>query len=138
MSNKLVLTGAILAILAPAAAFAQTNAPGGATTGAVTGAVGGAIVGGPIGAAVGAVGGAIVGGIVGDQQPQFRQYVVKQAPPSYRYESDVRVGAVLPETGVTYYEVPAEYNAPGYRYTYVNQTPVLVDPRTRQIVQVIQ
>jgi hypothetical protein len=27
---------------------------------------------------------------------------------------------------------------PGYRYTYVNQTPVLVDPRTRQIVQIIQ
>jgi uncharacterized protein YcfJ len=138
MSSKILLTGAILAILVPAAAIAQTNAPGGATTGAVTGAVGGAIVGGPIGAAVGAVGGAIVGGIVGDQQPQFREYVVKQAPASYRYESDIRVGAVLPETGVTYYEVPAEYKVPGYRYAYVNQTPVLVDPRTRQIVQIIQ
>ena len=100
MLNKNIFTGAVLAILAPAAAFAQTNAPGGAASGAATGAIGGAIVGGPIGAAVGAVGGAIVGGIVGDQQPQFRQYVVTQVPQSYRYESDIRVGAVLPETGV--------------------------------------
>jgi hypothetical protein len=138
MFNKMIITGAVLVILAPAAAFAQTNAPGGAASGAATGAIGGAIVGGPIGAAVGAVGGAIVGGIVGDQQPQFRQYVVTQVPQSYRYESEIRVGAVLPETGVTYYEVPAEYNVPGYRYTYVNQTPVLVNPRTRQIVQIIQ
>jgi hypothetical protein len=122
MFNEIIFTGAVLVILAPAAVFAQTNAPGGAASGAATGAIGGAIV----------------GGIVGDQQPQFRQYVVTQVPQSYRYESDIRVGAVLPKTGVTYYEVPAEYNVPGYRYTYVNQTPVLVDPRTRQIVQIIQ
>jgi uncharacterized protein YcfJ len=138
MFNKMIGAGAVLVMLAPAAAFAQTNASGGAASGAATGAIGGAIVGGPVGAAVGAVGGAIVGGIVGDQQPKFREYVVTTAPPSYRYESDVRVGAVLPETGVTYYEVPPEYNVRGYRYTYVNQTPVLVDPRTRQIVQIVQ
>jgi hypothetical protein len=138
MFKKLIITGAILAIFAPAAAFAQTNAPGGAATGAATGAVGGAIVGGPVGAAVGAVGGAIVGGIVGDQQPKFREYVVKQAPTSYKYESAVTVGAVLPEKGVTYYEVPAEYNVKGYKYTYVNSTPVLVEPQTRKIVQIIK
>jgi hypothetical protein len=45
---------------------------------------------------------------------------------------------VLPESGVTYYEVPAEYNAPGYRYTYVNERPVLVEPRTRRIVEIIE
>jgi hypothetical protein len=45
---------------------------------------------------------------------------------------------VLPESGVTYYDVPAEYHAkPGYRYTYVNDRPVLVEPRTRRIVEII-
>ena len=45
--------------------------------------------------------------------------------------------AVLPEQGVTYYEVPAEYHVTGYRYTYVNEHPVLVEPRTRRVVQII-
>ena len=44
---------------------------------------------------------------------------------------------MLPESGVTYYEVPAEYKAPGYRYTIVNDRPVLVEPRTRRIVEII-
>src|SRR3954451_13689702 len=98
MSKKLLLAGAVLASLAPAAAFAQ----GGVAAGAATGAVGGAVVGGPIGAAVGGVAGAIVGGIADQQQPQFRQYVVTQKAPSYTYAEDVRVGAVLPAQGVTY------------------------------------
>jgi len=139
MSRKILLAGALLAALAPAAAFAQaTNAPGGAAAGAATGAVGGAIVGGPVGAAVGGMTGAIVGGIVGDQQPKFREYVVTQKVPSYRYTEEVRVGAVLPESGVTYHEVPAEYGARGYRYTVVNETPVLVEPGTRRIVQIVR
>jgi hypothetical protein len=136
MSKKILLAGAVLALLAPAGAFAQSN--GGAAAGAATGAVGGAIVGGPICAAVGGVTGAIVGGIAGQQQPQFRQYVVTQGVPSYRYTEEVRVGAVLPESGVTYYEVPAEYGAKGYRYTVVNDTPVLVEPGTRRVVQIVR
>jgi hypothetical protein len=45
---------------------------------------------------------------------------------------------VLPERGVTYYEVPAEYNsAREYRYTVVNGRTVLVEPRTHRIVEVI-
>jgi hypothetical protein len=138
MSKQILLAGAVLAMLAPATAFAQSNAQGGAAAGAATGAVGGAIVGGPVGAAVGGVTGAIVGGIAGDQQPRFREYVVTQRPPSFRYESEVAVGAVLPPSGVTYYEVPPEYNVRGFRYTVVNDTPVLVDPGTRRVVQVIR
>jgi hypothetical protein len=45
---------------------------------------------------------------------------------------------VLPEHGVTYYDVPAEYHVKGYRYAYVNDRPVLVEPRTRRIVEVIE
>ena len=69
---------------------------------------------------------------------RFQTYVVQQAPPSFTYSSDLTVGAVLPEQGVTYYEVPAEYGVTQYRYTVVNSRPVLVDPGTRRVVQVIQ
>src|SRR6188768_987422 len=93
------------------------QAQSGAAAGATTGAVGGAIVGGPVGAVVGGVGGAIVGGIAEDTQPRFRTYVVEQRRPSYTYKSELRVGAELPSTGVTYYEVPAEYGVKQYRYT---------------------
>ena len=136
MSKKILLTSVVLAALVPAAAFAQTG--GGAAAGAATGAAGGAIVGGPVGAAVGGVTGAIVGGIADQQQPEFRQYVITQKVPSYTYREEVRVGAVLPEAGVTYHEVPAQYKVKGYRYTIVNDTPVLVEPGSRRIVQVIR
>ena len=32
-------------------------------------------------------------------------------------------------------EVPAEYHVTGYPYTYVNEHPVLVEPRTRRVVK---
>ncbi len=114
--------------------FAQEGAVGGAVGGAI---VGGA-VGGPVGAAVGATTGAAVGGIADDARPRFHSYVTERRHPSYRYQSDVRVGVELPENGVTYYEVPREYGATRYRYTVVNDRTVLVDPGTRRIVQIIE
>ena len=56
---------------------------------------------------------------------------------SYSYDQPVVVGATLPATGVTYYAVPTEYGVTNYRYTVVNNRPVLVEPGTRRIVQVI-
>ena len=48
------------------------------------------------------------------------------------------IGGILgAESGVIYYDVPAEYHVTGYRYTYVNDHAVLVDPRTHRIVQII-
>ncbi len=44
---------------------------------------------------------------------------------------------MLPEAGVTYYEVPPEYGVREYRYTVVNRHTVLVDPRIRRIVEVV-
>jgi len=98
---------------------------------------------GPVGAVVGGVIGGVVGGVTGvlgvDDRPRFRSYVVEQRRPSYQYREDVRVGAVLPEEGVTYYDVPQEYQAAReYRYTVVNGRTVLVEPRTRRIVEVIE
>ena len=84
----------------------------------------------------GTVGGPYIG-IPSEQVTRFREYVVREHVPSYRYSGELRVGAVLPEAGVTYYDVPAEYHVTGYRYTYVNDHPVLVDPHSRRVVQVI-
>ena len=44
---------------------------------------------------------------------------------------------MLPSDGVTYYEVPAEYGVSGYRYTVINGLPVLVEPGSRRIVEII-
>jgi Protein of unknown function (DUF1236)/Glycine zipper len=135
MRNRFLMAAAVLA-LTGAPALAQSG--GGAAAGAATGAVGGAVVGGPVGAVVGAGAGAVAGGLAEQQQPRFRQYVVTQGRPSYRVQEEVRVGAVLPSSGVTYYEVPAEYGVQNYRYTIVNDQVVLVDPGSRRVVQVVR
>ena len=128
---------ALLAMLAlPAIAHAQGTVRGaqeGAAAGGQAAGPLGAIVGGAIGAATGTV-----GGILGvDDRPRFRDYAYRERRPSYIYNEELRVGGALPESGVTYYDVPAEYHAPGYRYTYVNERAVLVDPRTGRIVEII-
>jgi hypothetical protein len=131
-------TTTLLALLtAPIAAHAQGTVRGaeeGVREGGRAAGPVGAIVGGAVGAATGTV-----GGILGvDDRPRFREYAYRERHPSYRYEGDIRVGAVLPERGVRYYEVPREYHVrPGYRYTYVNERPVIVEPRTRRVVEII-
>lgn len=124
-------------IVTPFAAEAQ-GLVGGAERGADQGdrAAGpiGAIVGGAVGAAAGTV-----GGILGlDQRPRFHEYVVRENHPSYRYDHDPRNGDTLPDQGIEYYQVPAEYKVPpGLRYAIVNNHPVLVDPQTRRIVEIL-
>ena len=76
--------------------------------------------------------------IATDMRPRFRTYVTTQAPASFTYSAPVAVGTVLPQAGVTYYDVPADYGVTRYRYTVVNGSPVLVDPGTRRVIQVIQ
>ena len=137
MKSKLLASTMLLALLAlPVAAQAQ-----GTVRGMERGAAQGDREAGPLGAVVGATVGAVagtVGGILGvEDRPRFREYVVRERHPSYRYDNDFRVGAVLPDSGVIYYDVPAEYHVTGYRYTYVNDHAVLVDPRTHRIVQII-
>jgi hypothetical protein len=138
MRSKLLLPVVVTAMFAlPAAALAQGTIrgaqEGAAEGGAAAGPIG-AIIGGTVGAATGTV-----GGILGvDDRPRFREYVVRERVPSYAVHEEVRVGAVLPPSGVTYYQVPTEYHvAPSYRYTVVNEHPVIVEPRTRRIVEVI-
>jgi hypothetical protein len=120
------------------AAHAQGTVRG-AEQGAAVGADAAGPVGGIVGGAVGAATGT-VGGILGvDERPRFRTYVEQEHIASFHDADPVRVGTVLPEAGVRYYDVPAEYKVKGdYRYTVVNDRPVLVEPRTRRIVEVVE
>jgi Protein of unknown function (DUF1236) len=138
MIRRVVGAAAIIAaVFLPVATQAQ-GVPGGVEQGARDGER----AAGPVGAVVGGVVGGIVGGVTGvlgvDQRPRFRSYVVEQRRPSYQYREDVRVGAVLPEEGVTYYDVPPEYGVRDHRYTVVNGRTVLVEPRTRRIVEIVE
>jgi hypothetical protein len=136
--NKSLLAIAALAVATlPYTAHAQGTIRG-AEEGAAAGerAAGplGAIVGGTIGAAAGTV-----GGILGvEERPRFGEYVIREHRPSFGYRGDVRVGVPLPGD-VTLYAVPREYHVrPGYRYAIVNDRPVIVEPRSRQIVEIIE
>jgi Protein of unknown function (DUF1236) len=117
MRNRLFAIAAIAgAMAAPIAAQAQTT----------TGTGGGSTV--------------VIGeheGITADQRPAFREYVVRERVPNYTIPDRVTVGAVLPETGVTYYDVPQSFAMTPYRYTVVNGQTILVEPRSRRIVQVV-
>jgi hypothetical protein len=79
-----------------------------------------------------------VDGIAVDQRPAFREYIVRERVPNYTVPDRVIVGGVLPDDGVTVYDVPQTFGVTPYRYTVVNGQTVLVEPRTRRIVQVIE
>jgi uncharacterized protein DUF1236 len=138
MRNKFLAVVAFAVMSLPLAAYAQGTFRGaqeGAEAGGRAAGPVGAIVGGTVGAAAGTV-----GGILGvEERPRFREYVIREHRPSFRFQDDVRVGVVLPERGVRLYAVPREYHVrPGYRYAIVNDVPVIVEPRSRRIVEVIE
>jgi len=118
MRNRVLAIAVIAgAMAAPIAAQAQTTI--------TTGAAGGSTV--------------VIGeheGIVAGQRPAFREYIVRERVPNYTISERVIVGGVLPET-VTYYDVPQTFGMTPYRYTVVNGQTVLVEPRSRRIVQVV-
>lgn len=139
MRYLLLASAAALALAIGAGGGSSAHAQdGGVAAGAATGAIGGAVIGGPVGAVVGGAAGAIVGGLVDRDEPRFREYVVRERHPSFKYSDEVRIGGTLPADGVTYYEVPTEYKVTRYKYTIVNDTPVLVDPATRRIIQIVR
>lgn len=137
MKIKTLLAASAIVFALPMAAQAQGTIRGaerGAEEGAAAAGPVGAVVGGAVGAATGTV-----GGILGvDDRPRFRSYVRERNVRSYDYNGRVAVGATLPASGVTYYDVPNDYRvARGTHYTVVNDTPVLVDGSHR-IIEVIE
>jgi hypothetical protein len=120
MRNRILAIAAIAGtIVAPVAAQAQT-----VTTGIVRG--GAVIIDDDL------------DGITIERLPAFREYILRERVPNYVISERVIVGGVLPRAGVTLYDVPEAFGIMPYRYTVVNEVPVLVEPRTRRIVQVIE
>jgi len=77
-------------------------------------------------------------GISSDQRKGFGSYVRDEQTPSYSLPGDIQIGTTLPDVGVTYYDVPDRFGATRYRYTIINDRTVLVDPKTRKVVQVVE
>jgi hypothetical protein len=126
MKNCLAVSLIAAALLIPGAAFAQSTTAQGAAEGAARGgdAAGpvGAIVGGTVGAAVGAaveIPNAIITGLPRDHSVVVQERVV--------------VGEPLPPT-VELRTVPRHTE---YRYAVVNDRRVIVEPRTRRVVKII-
>jgi hypothetical protein len=128
MKSKLTVSLTAVALLASSAAFAQSTTATGAANGARTGGdlAGpvGEIVGGTVGAAVGAaveIPNAVITSIQGERVPSV---VVQER---------VVVGEPLPPA-VELRPVP-RYTE--YRFAVVNDRRVIVDPRTRRVIRII-
>jgi hypothetical protein len=67
-----------------------------------------------------------------------RRYVVTQRRPSVRVSEQIVVGAPLPPRA-RLYPLPASVGLQNpYSYTVVNGQTVLVDPQTREVVDIIE
>jgi Protein of unknown function (DUF1236) len=128
MKNRLVISLAAVSLLASSAAFAQSTTVEGANNGAAAGNA----VGGPIGGAVGGTVGAAVG--LGLEIPNAVITSIQgDRAPSVTVRERVVVGAPLPPT-VELRTVPSHSE---YRYAIVNDQRVIVEPRTRKVIKII-
>ena len=136
MRVRFVVALLAAAAMTPMAAQAQNHT----TEDAAAGAAAGAAVGGPVGAAVGgAVGGTV--GAAGDvaravlapPPPPVVTYVERHPVPTVTLEQEIVVGEPLP-ADVEVHVIPEHRE---YAYTIVNERRVIVDPRTRTVVRVI-
>lgn len=68
--------------------------------------------------------------------PAFRAYVVEQRHPTVAIP-DVAVGAVLPASGHTYYEVPERFGASNLSYVVIDGRTVIMDRGSRRVVSIL-
>src|SRR6195952_5976252 len=128
MKNRLAISLLAVSLLASTAAFAQSTTREGAANGAEAGGA----VGGPIGEAVGGTVGAAVG--LGLEIPNaVITSIQADRAPSVVVRERVVVGEPLPAT-VELRTVPSHTE---YRYAVVNDRRVIVEPRTRKIIKII-
>ncbi len=116
------------ALLAPGAAMAQSTT----ATGAANGAAAGGNVAGPVGEIVGGTVGAAVGAAAEIPNAVITSIQGERAP-SVRIRERVVVGEPLPPA-VELRPVP-RYTE--YRYAVVNDQRVIVDPRKRRVIRII-
>ena len=67
----------------------------------------------------------------------LKAHLVGEMIPSYTHQREIVVGVALPATGVTFCDVPAEFGVIEYSYTAINDRTVLVEPRSRKILQIL-
>jgi hypothetical protein len=128
MKNRFAVSLIAVSLFASGAAFAQSTTATGAAEGARTGGA----VAGPVGEAVGGTVGAAVG--LGLEIPNAVIMSIQgERAPSVTVRERVVVGEPLPAT-VELRPVP---NYTEYRYAVVNDRRVIVEPRTRKIVKII-
>lgn len=65
---------------------------------------------------------------------EVRTYVLEQTTPSVTFEGDLAVGTALPET-VEILTIPDQ---PDFGYVIVNDKRVLVNPKTRTVIEIVQ
>lgn len=128
MKHRLIVSLAAVSLLASSAAFAQSTTVEGANSGARAGGA----VGGPVGGAVGGTVGAAVG--LGLEIPNaVITSILGERGPSVTVQERVVVGEPLPAT-VELRTVPSHTE---YRYAIVNDRRVIVEPRTRKVIKII-
>jgi uncharacterized protein DUF1236 len=128
MKNRLAVSLIAASLLTSGAAFAQSTT----AAGAVNGARAGGEVAGPVGEIVGGTVGAAVG--AGLEIPNaVITSIDSERVPSVTVRERVVVGEPLPDT-VELRPVPSYTQ---YRYAVVNDRRVIVEPRTRKIIKII-
>lgn len=132
---KKIIAAATCVALTAFAANAYADEDAAITTG-VGGAVTGAFIGGPVGAVVGGVLGVTAGAAISPPPRDVVTYVEEQPVPqdTVVIQQRVKVGATLPET-VVIEPVPDNDR---YAYAYVNEQRVIIEPRSRKVVKIIQ
>jgi hypothetical protein len=127
MNKRLAVSLFAASLLTSGAAFAQSTT----VQGALDGARAGGQVGGPIGEVVGGTVGAAVG--LGLEIPNAVITSIPDRGPSVTVRERVVVGEPLPPT-VELRTVPRHTE---YRYAVVNDCRVIVEPRTRKVIKII-
>lgn len=128
MKTRLAVSLIAASLLTSGAAFAQSTT----AAGAVNGARAGGDVAGPVGAIVGGTVGAAVGAAVEIPNAVITSVTAERVP-SVTVRERVVVGEPLPPT-VELRTVP-RYTE--YRYAVVNDHRVIVEPRTRKVIKII-
>ena len=71
------------------------------------------------------------------KRTRVRRYVVQHRQPSVTIPDRVAVGTVLPPNA-QFFPFEGVEGVSAYRYAYVNDAPVLVDPGSRRIVEIAE
>lgn len=128
MNKRLAVSIVVASLVASGSAVAQSTTAAGAANGARTGGE----IAGPVGEVVGGTVGAAVG--AGLEIPNAVVTAIPRDEPSVVVREHVVVGEPLPDT-VVLRPVP-RYTQ--YDYAVVNQRRVIVEPRTRRVVKIIE